>query len=99
MKLNELLVELLLSAGAFLAAVEPADAHAHPLSIDGNGWVVLLIIFGFVAVIYMLIIGSLKVEERDARLGRREDGSKGWIGVHRDSDDDDGHHSMDGHSH
>ena len=69
-----------------------------PLSISGNGWVVLLIIFGFVAVIYMLIIGSLKVEERDARLGRRDEGTKGWISARRDSDDDDGHHSMDGHS-
>lgn len=91
-------MEMLVSAGAFLAAVEPADANAHPLSISGNGWVALLVIFVFVAVIFFLIIGSLKVEERDARLGRRDNGTKGWIGMHRDGDDDDGHHSVDGHS-
>lgn len=98
MKLGDFLLEASVSATAFLASSGTADAHVHALSISGNGWVAILLILGFVAVIYFLIIGSLRVEERDARLGRKSDGTKGWFGMHSDdSDDDDGHHHFHGH--
>jgi hypothetical protein len=98
MKLTEFLLEAAATAIAFLASAGTADAHVHPLSISGNGWVAILILLGFVAVIYFLIIGTLKVEERDARLGRKDETTKGWFGMRSDdSDDDDGHHHFHGH--
>lgn len=79
---------------AWLALVEPAAAKAKPVSIEGNGWVALLVILFFVAVIYFLVIGPLKIEERDARLRRSGDGGEhGWFGTsghhHHDDDGDD----------
>jgi hypothetical protein len=97
MKLSEFLLEAFASATAYFASAGIADANAHPLSITGNGWVAILILLGFVAVIYFVIIGSLKVEERDARLGRKDDTTKGWFGMHDDDSDDDGHHHFHGH--
>lgn len=97
MKLSEFLLEAAASVTAFLASAGIADAHEHPLSITGNGWVAIFILLGFVAVIYFLIIGALKVEERDARLGHKDDTSKGWFGMHSDDSDDDGHHHFHGH--
>jgi len=98
MKFDEVLLEALASAAAFFASTGTADANVHPLSISGNGWVAILILVGFVAVIYFLIIGTLKVEERDARMGRKDETTKGWFGMHTDdSDDDDGHHHFHGH--
>ncbi len=65
---------------AMLATVQTAMAEAKPVSIEGNAWVAVLLIVGFVAVIYFVIIGSLGVERRDARLGRRDDHEHGWFG-------------------
>lgn len=69
-----------IAAVAMLATVETAMAEAKPVSIEGNAWVAVLLIVGFVAVIYFVIIGSLGVEKRDARLGRRDDHEHGWFG-------------------
>ena len=80
-----------IAAGAFFAFSGPARADAHPLTIEGNGWVAIFILLFFVAVIYLLIIGSMQAEERDGRLGRYGGGDHGWFGVSgRGDDDDDG---------
>jgi len=98
MKFGEVVLEAVASSIAFMASAGTADAHVHPLSISGNGWIAILILFGFVAVIYGVIIGALQAEERDARLGRKEEATKGWFGMHsNDDDDDDGHHHFHGH--
>ena len=60
------------------------------------GIVAVLIILFFVAVIYLLVIGPLKIEERDARLRRSGDGGEhGWFGTsgHHHKDDEDGGNS------
>lgn len=64
----------------------------------GNGWVAGSVLLLFVVVVYMLIRGTMHVEERDARLGRRrtEDGG-GWFGTFGSDDDDDIHHHHGGH--
>jgi hypothetical protein len=87
------LEKLELAAVALIAMVEPAAAEAKPVSIHGNGWVAVMILLVFVAVIYFLVIGPLKIEERDARLRRRaDDGEHGWFGTsghtHHGDDDD-----------
>lgn len=98
MKFSEFVLEAAASSVAFLASAGTADANVHPLSITGNGWIAILLLLGFVAVIYGVIIGALKAEERDARLGRRDETNKGWFGpLYDDSDDDDGHHHFHGH--
>jgi hypothetical protein len=98
MKFSEFVLEAAASSIAFLASAGTADANVHPLSISGNGWIAVLLLLGFVAVIYLVIIGALKAEERDARLGRKDETTKGWFGMHTDdSDDDDGHHHFHGH--
>jgi hypothetical protein len=84
-----------IAAGALLAMTEPAWAvDAHPVTIEGNGWVAILIILFFVAVIYLLIIGSMQAEERDGRLGRYGGSNDhGWFappGHGHGNDDDDG---------
>lgn len=79
-----------LAAGSFVALSGVARADAQPLTIEGNGWVAIAIILFFVAVIYLLIIGSMQAEERDGRLGRYGGGHEhGWFGVPGRSDDDD----------
>lgn len=93
MVLRSIIEKLELAAVALFAMVEPAAAEAKPVSIEGNGWVAVLIILFFVAVIYLLVIGPLKIEERDARLRRSGDGGEhGWFGTsgHHHHDDDDG---------
>ena len=80
-----------IAAAAFLVAVQPASAEAKPVSIEGNAWVAILILLVLVAVIYFLVIGPLKIEERDARLRRNDGGAEhGWFGSpgHRHDDDD-----------
>ena len=87
-----------IAVGAFFALSAPARADAHPLSIEGNGWVAIFILLFFVAVIYLLIIGSMQAEERDGRLGRYSGGhDHGWFGMSgRSNDDDDGPDGPDG---
>ena len=98
MKLDKLPYRALAAFVLFLAVSSTADADGRALSISGDGWVAILVALGFVAIIYFVIIGVLKVEERDARLGKHGDETKGWFGTHRDDgDDDDGHH-FGGHS-
>jgi len=81
-----------IAAGAFLALTQPAWAiDAQPVSIDGNAWVAIFIILFFVAVIYLLIIGSMQAEERDGRLGRYGgNDDHGWFAPPGHNDDDDG---------
>ena len=76
------------AAIAMLATAQTALAEAKPVSIEGNAWVAVLLILGFVAVIYFVIIGSLGVERRDARLGRRDDREHGWFGYSGKTRDD-----------
>ena len=86
-----------LAAGAFVTLSGSARADAQPLTIEGNGWVAIAIILFFVAVIYLLIIGSMQAEERDGRLGRNGGGHEhGWFGAPGRSDGD--HDGSDGPS-
>ena len=97
-KFSEFVLEAVASSIAFVASAGTADANVHPLSISGNGWIAVLLLLGFVVVIYGVIMGALNAEERDARLGRKDETTKGWFGMHNeDSDDDDGHHHFHGH--
>jgi hypothetical protein len=82
---------------AFTALPSAADALAETPTVTGNGWVALAIIGVFVTTIYMLIMGALHVERRDAELGKRRDGDSGWYGLFPPGDDDNhdgghGHH-------
>jgi hypothetical protein len=81
-----------LAAAAFVGMTSPAWAiDAQPVSIDGNAWVAIFIILFFVAVIYLLIIGSMQAEERDGRLGRYGGSNdNGWFAPPGRKDDDDG---------
>lgn len=96
MAFRNIIEKLELAAFALFAMAGPAAAEAKPVSIEGNGWVAVLIILFFVAVIYLLVIGPLKIEERDARLRRSGDGGEhGWFGTsgHHHKDDEDGGNS------
>ena len=98
MKLDQFLRRSLAIPVAWLLFTGAAQAGVHALSISGNGWIAILIPIVFVVVVLLVIVGSLKAEERDARLGRKSDETKGWFGTHNDdSDDDDGHHHFHGH--
>jgi hypothetical protein len=85
-------------AAAALLASSPVRASAIVAStptISGNGWVALGLLTAFAGVVYMLIMGALHVERRDARLGRHVDRDEhGWFGVGSRNDDDD--HPGDG---
>ncbi len=87
-----------IAALAFLATVEPAWAEAKPVSIEGNAWVAVLLVLGFIFVVYLVIVGSLGVERRDAQLGRREDHEHGWFGHPGKPRDDDDNGSSNGNS-
>jgi hypothetical protein len=93
MTLGQAMARLELAAGASMVFATPAWARAHPVSIHGNGWVAIFLILFAVAVIYVLIIGSLQAEERDGRLGRHDGGEHGWFGTsghhHKGSDQSD----------
>jgi len=98
MVFRNIIEKLELAALTLFAMAGPAAAEAKPVSIEGNGWVAVLIILFFVAVIYLLVIGPLKIEERDARLRRSGDGGEhGWFGTsghhHKDDDEGDGNDS------
>jgi hypothetical protein len=71
---------------ALVGSIGLAHADAHTPTISGNGWVALAIIAFFVGVIWLLIMGVLHVERRDAVLGRR-DRNQGWFGFTFDDDD------------
>lgn len=81
-------IVILAAAAALSAAPSYATVVAQTPTISGNGWVALGIIGAFVGTIYLLIMGALHVERRDARLGRRTH-DDGWFGIIRTRDDDD----------
>jgi hypothetical protein len=87
-----------LAALTLMATVEPAWAEAKPVSIEGNAWVAILLALVFIFVVYLVIIGSLGVERRDAQLGRREDHEHGWFGHPGKPRDDDDNGSSNGNS-
>ena len=72
-------------SGAFALAV------AQTPTISGNGWVALGILGFFVAMIYMLIMGALHVERRDAELRRSDQNAGGFFGILQGDDEDPGH--------
>ena len=75
----------------FLASPNIAFAIARTPSISGNSWVALGIIGFFVGTIYMLIMGALHVERRDAELRRSDQNAGGFFGILQGDDDDPGH--------
>jgi hypothetical protein len=77
---------------ALLAASGVANAVARTPTITGNGWVALLVIAVVVGTIYLLIMGTLHVEKRDAGLygGRRARDEGGWFGIFHGGDGGDG---------
>jgi hypothetical protein len=81
-----------IAAAALVGTTSSAWAiDAQPVTIEGNGWVAIFIILFFVAVIYLLIIGSMQAEERDGRLGRYGGSNDhGWFAPPGRNDDDDG---------
>ena len=95
---------LLASVAAAAALMEwPRLADAATVApmpiVIGNGWLALGLVVLFVVVVYMLIRGTMHVEERDARLGRRRSDDGGWIGYFNAPDDDDDIHHHGGHGH
>jgi len=86
-------------AAAQLAAMPAAaQAIARTPTISGNVWVAYAIIGVLVATIYLLIMGALHVERRDARLGRSSRRDDGWFGPFPWSSPDD-EDSPDFHHH
>ena len=86
-------------AAVFVSFLEPAiaGAVAHTPSISGNAWVAMALLIGFIGLIVLVVYGSLHLEKRDARLGRRNrDG--GFLYPIVGGDDDDIHHPG-GHGH
>ena len=85
-------------AATLVAFLEPAvaGAVAHTPSISGNAWVAMALLIGFIGLIILVVYGSLHLEKRDARMGRRgRDG--GFLAPIVGNDDDDhihhgGHH-------
>lgn len=86
---------------ALAASIHAANAAvAKTPTISGNGWVALGIIAFLIGTIWLLIMGALHVERRDAALGRsRRRADDGWFGFFpTDGEDDDSpdHHGYDG---
>jgi len=81
MKHVSLMHALLLASVALIAAVAPAEAHntAHPVSIEGNWFVALLIAVGAAASLILLVRGVLFLDKRDAWLRRGGEGNDWWI--------------------
>ena len=102
MKLIRFRVPALVTCGIMAA---PASAYAsyHTPSVTGHREVAVMLLLGFVAIIYFVIMGALSLDRRDARAGRgnsrRDDG---WFGIfpHTPPDDDESpdfhHHGGDG---
>lgn len=80
-----MLRSLMAFAALLVLTAEPAFAVAHTPSISGNAWVALALLLGFIGLIVMVVFGTLHIEKRDARLGRR--GDRGYI-LPVDGDDD-----------
>jgi len=80
-----------------VALLEPAVAAAtsHTPSISGNGWVAMALLIGFIGLIVLVVYGTLHLEKRDARLGRRRD--DGFLYPIPGGDDDDDHMHHGGH--
>ena len=89
------------AALVLLAASGAANAVARTPTISGNSWVAVAIIGVLVATIYMLIMGALHIERRDASLGRRsrDRDNAGWFGFfpHGGDGGDDGGDGGHGH--
>lgn len=91
MSMQKIWQQVAAGGGLFLSSATTARATAHALTISGNAWVGIMIIIGFVAIIYFVIMGALQTEERDARLRRGGGGGEaGWFGFSYRDDDDDG---------
>lgn len=72
-----------------VAAPSVAGAIAQTPTISGNVWVAYAIIAVLVVTIYLVIMGALGVERRDARLGRASRRDDGWFGIFPISSPDD----------
>jgi len=76
-----------LAAGFLIASlvVLPAAAAAASIAktptISGNAWVALVVIAVLVGTIFLLIMGALQVERRDAAFGRGRRHNNGWYGI------------------
>ena len=79
------------AAAVFLAMPNVAFAIARTPTISGNAWVALGIIGFFIGTIYMLIMGALHVERRDADLRRSDHSAGGFFGILQNDDEDPGH--------
>jgi hypothetical protein len=82
-------------AAVFVSFLEPAVAGAvsQTPTISGNAWVAMALLIGFIGLIVLVVYGSLNLEKRDARLGRRRrDGGFFYPIVGNDDDDDIHHH-------
>jgi len=77
------------AATALVAMPSVADAVAQTPTISGNVWVAYAIIAALVVTIYLLIMGALHVERRDARLSRPSRRDDGWFGIFPMSSPDD----------
>ena len=86
-------------AAALVFLLEPATASAvsHSPSISGNGWVAMGLLVAFIGIIVMVVFGTLHLEKRDARLGRRRDDGYLFPFPGGSDDDDDFHHHGGGH--
>jgi hypothetical protein len=79
---------------------DAALAVARTPTISGHSWVALLIIGVLVVVIYMLIRGTLHVEQRDSRMsGGRRARDNGWYGIFPAGGGDDEEDAPDYHHH
>ena len=81
------------ATAAFVSLLEPAiaGAVAKTPTISGNGWIAMTLLIGFIGMIVLVVYGSLHMEKRDARLGRRR-GDGGFLFPIANNDDDDVHH-------
>ena len=78
-------------AALVIAAVPVAvNAAGNPQPISGNGWVALGVVGLLIAVVVILIRGTMYIEDRHARMyGWRRTPGYGWFGTLHDSGDDD----------
>jgi hypothetical protein len=102
--LSRMRLHCLVGAGAVAVTLTtPAialAATARTPTIEGHVWVAFVIIGVLVATIFLLIMGALHVERRDAAIGRRGR-NDGWFGIfpQQSPDEEDApdfHHVGDG---